>query len=91
MSALRSTIGVLTIRPIKEIIQWHFGVAACCLSKSGWGGRRLYIFGEIFPVMRFVLHSPGSPFEFCAPLLRLELQSRDKTNDSILNFGKKQT
>ena len=36
--ALRSTIDVLTIRPIKENFQWHFGVAACCLSKPGWGG-----------------------------------------------------
>ena len=32
VSALRSTIGILTIRPIKEIFQWHFGVAACYLS-----------------------------------------------------------
>ena len=38
MSALRSTIGILTIRPIKEIIQWHFGVAACYLSQTGSGG-----------------------------------------------------
>ena len=38
VSALRSTIGVLTIRPIKEIFQWHFGGAAYCLSKQGFGG-----------------------------------------------------
>ena len=38
MLVLRSTIGILTIRPIKEIIQWHFGVAACYLSQTGSGG-----------------------------------------------------
>ena len=38
LSTLRSTIGVNTIRPIKENFQWHFGGAAYCLSKQGFGG-----------------------------------------------------
>ena len=53
MLTLRSTIGVLTIRPIKENFQWHFGVAACCLSKAGWGGDACTFFA------RFSLHSPA--------------------------------
>ena len=51
MLTLRSTIGVLTIRPIKENFQWHFGVAACCLSKAGWGGDACTFFARLSLLM----------------------------------------
>ena len=50
VSALRSTIGILTIRPIKEIIQWHFGVAACCLSQPGSGGDTCTFLARMSPL-----------------------------------------
>ena len=56
VSALRSTIGVLTIRPIKEIFQWHFRVAACCLSQPGSGGDTCTSFARLSLELGRILH-----------------------------------
>ena len=70
LSTLRSTIGVNTIRPIKENFQWHFGGAAYCLSKQGFGGDTCTFFARSSPQ-----HHPCCVFQTTSEIIHWRLFS----------------